>query len=112
MLVHSSEASTRTVTLSYLARGFDWAADYIATVSGDGKTMDLGAWVTLANGNGVGFPAARTQVVAGRVNREERREWSRSMPAAPIFGAVLAARLDQRRAAIASAMARRARHAA
>ena len=71
VLVRSSEASTRTVTLSYLARGFDWAADYIATVSGDGKAMDLGAWVTLANGNGVGFPAARTQVVAGRVNRED-----------------------------------------
>ncbi len=32
--------------------------------------MDLGAWVTLANGNGVGFPEAHTQVVAGRVNRE------------------------------------------
>jgi len=32
--------------------------------------MDLGAWVTLANGNGVGFPSAHTQVVAGRVNRE------------------------------------------
>jgi hypothetical protein len=32
--------------------------------------MDLGAWVTLANGNGVGFPAAHAQVVAGRVNRE------------------------------------------
>ncbi len=61
---------TRTVTLSYLARGFDWAADYVATLSGDGKTMDLGAWVTLANGNGVGFPDAHTQVVAGRVNRE------------------------------------------
>jgi hypothetical protein len=58
------------VTLSYLARGFDWSADYIATVSGDGKAMDLGAWVTLANGNGVGFPGARAQVVAGRVNRE------------------------------------------
>jgi hypothetical protein len=71
VLVHSSEASTRTVTLSYLARDFDWAADYIATVSGDGKVMDLGAWVTLANGNGVGFPAARAQVVAGRVNRED-----------------------------------------
>jgi hypothetical protein len=30
----------------------------------------LGAWVTLANGNGVGFRGAHTQVVAGRVNRE------------------------------------------
>ncbi len=70
VLVRSSAPVTRTVTLSYLARGFDWAADYAATLSGDGKTMDLGAWVTLANGDGVGFPAARTQVVAGRVNRE------------------------------------------
>src|SRR5258707_1552058 len=61
---------TRTVTLSYLARDFDWAADYVATVAADGKTMDLGAWVTLANGNGVGFPGAQLQVVAGRVNRE------------------------------------------
>ncbi len=70
VLVRSAEASTRTVTLSYLARNFDWAADYVATLSSDGKTMDLGAWVTLANGNGVGFPSAHTQVVAGRVNRE------------------------------------------
>ena len=70
VLVRSAEASTRTVTLSYLARNFDWAADYVATLSSDGKSMDLGAWVTLANGNGVGFPSARTQVVAGRVNRE------------------------------------------
>lgn len=70
VLVRSAEASTRTVTLSYLARNFDWAADYVAMLSGDGRTMDLGAWVTLANGNGVGFPSARTQVVAGRVNRE------------------------------------------
>ena len=68
--VRSSGTLTRTVTLSYLARGFDWAADYVATLSADGKSMDLGAWVTLANGNGVGFPAAHTQVVAGRVNHE------------------------------------------
>ncbi|HME38857.1 MAG TPA: hypothetical protein VKG63_07825 [Steroidobacteraceae bacterium] len=70
VLVRSAEPLTRTVTLSYLARDFDWAADYIATVSADGKTMDLGAWVTLANGNAVGFPSARAFVVAGRVNRE------------------------------------------
>jgi hypothetical protein len=68
--VRSALPVTRTVTLSYLARGFDWAADYRATLSADGKTLDLGAWVTLANGNGVGFPSAHAQMVAGRVNRE------------------------------------------
>jgi hypothetical protein len=70
VLVRSPRPTTAMVTLSYLARGFDWAADYVATLSPDGETLDLGAWVTLANGNGVGFPAARTQVVAGRLNHE------------------------------------------
>src|SRR5580692_3127797 len=70
VLVRAAQPVTRTVTLSYLARGFDWAADYTATLSADGKSLDLGAWVTLANGNGVGFPAAHAQVVAGRVNHE------------------------------------------
>jgi hypothetical protein len=70
VLVRSPTPITRAVTLSYLSYDFDWAADYTATLSADGKSMDLGAWVTVGNGNGVGFPAAHTQVVAGRVNRE------------------------------------------
>jgi hypothetical protein len=69
--VRTAAPLTAQVTLSYLARGFDWAADYTATLAADGKHMDLGAWVTLANGNGVGFPQAHTQVVAGGVNREQ-----------------------------------------
>ena len=50
------------------------------------KTIDLGAWVTLANGNGVGFPfSARTQVVAGRLNRA-----SNETPLRTVGGPVLA----------------------
>lgn len=68
-LVSSPEPATVQVKLSYLAHGFDWMATYSATVSPDGKRMDLGAWVTLGNGNGVSFKDAQTQVVAGRLNR-------------------------------------------
>jgi hypothetical protein len=68
VLVRTPAPVTKVVTLSYLARGFDWTASYTATLSSDNSHMDLGAWVTLANSNGVGFPAAHTQVVAGRVN--------------------------------------------
>jgi hypothetical protein len=68
-LIRSPKPFTATVNLSYLAHGFDWTANYVATVSPDGKSMDLGAWVTLANGNGVTFQSAQTQVVAGRLNR-------------------------------------------
>jgi hypothetical protein len=73
VLVRTVRPIARQVTLSYLARGFDWAADYTATLSAGGKTLDLGAWVTLGNANPVGFPEAHTQVVAGRVNHENNQ---------------------------------------
>jgi hypothetical protein len=69
-LVRSPTPLSAQVRLSYLTAGFDWMANYSATVSADGKTFDLGAWVTLANSNGVSFPNAHAQVVAGRLNRE------------------------------------------
>jgi len=68
-LVRTDRPITTTVTLSYLANGFDWAANYVAHINPDGRTLDLIAWITLANGNGVSLPAARTQIVAGRLNR-------------------------------------------
>jgi hypothetical protein len=68
--VDTAEPASAVVTLSYLSENFDWAADYVAHLSPDGKTLALGAWVTLANGNGAGFPAARSQIVAGRVNHD------------------------------------------
>ena len=69
-LIRSPGPATATVRLSYLTRGFDWLANYVATVSPDSSRIDLGAWVTLANSNSVSFPEAQTQVVAGRLNRE------------------------------------------
>jgi hypothetical protein len=82
--VRSPRAVTQAVTLSYLSRGFDWAADYTASLSPDGRRLDLGAWVTLANSNSVGFSSAHTQVIAGRVNREDDIEQSIQV-GAPIF---------------------------
>jgi hypothetical protein len=62
-----------TVTLSYLATGFDWQANYVAELSADGSRMDLFAWLTLANGDETSFARADTQAVAGRLNREYAR---------------------------------------
>jgi hypothetical protein len=69
-LIRSPRRATATVRLSYLTHGFDWLANYVATISADSSTIDLGAWVTLANSNSVSFPQAQAQVVAGRLNRE------------------------------------------
>lgn len=65
----SPVARTVTVTLSYLAGGFDWQADYVATMRPDGKSADLFAWVTIASNDVSSFVDASTQVVAGRLNR-------------------------------------------
>ena len=75
-----AEARRATVTLSYLAAGFDWQADYIAQLSSDGKRMDLFAWLTLANGDETGFERADAKAVAGRLNRADEE---RSEPEAP-----------------------------
>ena len=65
-----TEPVEAVVQLSYLARGFDWAADYVADRTPGTGALDLGAWITLANGNGVSFPDARVQIIAGKLNRE------------------------------------------
>jgi hypothetical protein len=63
-----------TVKLSYLATDFDWQASYVARVAPDGKTLDLFAWLTLANGNDESFPNASTQAVAGTLSRRDEDE--------------------------------------
>ena len=61
---------TATVTLSYLATGFDWQADYVAHVAPDGS-IGLFAWLTLANSDETSFANADTQAVAGRIRRRD-----------------------------------------
>lgn len=67
-----SPAPTRaTLQLSYLAGQFDWQANYVARLAEDGRTLDLFAWLTLANANDESFPAAQVNAIAGQPNREE-----------------------------------------
>jgi len=69
----SPQAYQATVTLSYLAWGFDWQANYVVEMAAGGRSARLFAWVTLANGDVTSFPDAQTSVVAGEVNRERTR---------------------------------------
>jgi hypothetical protein len=71
--VRSAQPAEAEVTLSYLASDFDWQASYVAELSPDGTSMDLFAWLTLANGDVTGFREADTQAVAGRINRQSIR---------------------------------------
>ena len=72
--VRASAPARATVTLSYLASGFDWQANYLGSLSPDGRRLDLFAWLTLASMDDTSFPDADTQAVAGQPNREAR-DW-------------------------------------
>ncbi len=67
----SPEGGTFTVTLTYLAWGFDWQANYVATLADGAGTgdfaMHLTSWLTLVNDNNQSFPDAELMAVAGKL---------------------------------------------
>lgn len=67
----SGAAGPATAELSYLTGGLGWAADYVAELSADEKTLDLNGWVTLTNQSGTDYRDAKLQLVAGDVHRVE-----------------------------------------
>ncbi|MCL6730819.1 DUF4139 domain-containing protein [Sphingomonas hankyongi] len=80
--VRSPRAIERQVTLSYITNNFDWQADYVAELSNNGDSISLFGWLTMANGDSTGLENARTQAVAGKLNRQ--RVWVDPGQAKPI----------------------------
>jgi hypothetical protein len=75
VLATSTKAMRVKITLSYMAEGFDWQANYLTTVRSlkrNVASVDLMAWVTLINGGAQSFERAQTVVIAGAPNRVER----------------------------------------
>ncbi|MCK0128078.1 hypothetical protein [Erythrobacter sp. F6033] len=78
---------TYEVTLTYLAWGFDWQADYIATFKntpgrGDEFEMSLLSWLSLVNDNGQSFENTQLLVIAGTLNIESDFEGLADPPVA------------------------------
>jgi len=69
--MHSGAARAQKLELTYLTAGLGWQADYVANLAPDGKTLDLGGWVTLTNQSGAAYPSATLQLVAGEVHRAQ-----------------------------------------
>ncbi len=74
----SPEGGAYDVTLTYLAWGFDWQANYVGTLldqpagksAGEEFPLHLLSWLTLVNDNGQSFDKAKLQIVAGKLNVE------------------------------------------
>ena len=78
----SAEPIEAEIQLSYLAQGFDWATSYVAVLDPAQERLTLTAWITFANANSVSFPDAPTQIIAGKVRRNDSPALSRAMLAA------------------------------
>ncbi len=83
VMTNSDKAVTATLTLTYMAAGFDWQANYVTQLSKDesaapdsvGKTkVEMFAWMTLANGGNQSFLNANTMAIAGTPNRADNAE--------------------------------------
>jgi len=70
----SAEAKRATISLSYLAWGFDWQTNYVVRLNPDTGKADVLAWVTLASSDPTSFTNAAAAVVGGKVNRESTQE--------------------------------------
>lgn len=69
---NSPRGGIYTVTLTYLASGFDWQAHYVASLKERGARgevkLGLLSWLTLLNDNGQSFKDAELMAVAGKLN--------------------------------------------
>jgi hypothetical protein len=94
----SDKAGPTPVALSYLTHGLSWAADYVASLSPDEKTVDLNGWVTLTNQSGVTYKDAKLQLVAGQVNQVQQAMQRDVVMPAPMMAASAAPKMVEEQA--------------
>ncbi len=70
----AGDAGAHTVQVSYLAHGFTWSSDYVASLNERSDRMRLSGWATLTNFTGTAFEQAQVQMVAGKLNILSKQE--------------------------------------
>src|SRR6185503_11002186 len=63
--VDSAKAGRRDATLTYLTRGLDWRADYVAVFDEKAGRLDFQGWITLINTTSTTFADVKADLVAG-----------------------------------------------
>ena len=67
--IAAEQAATHRARISYQTAGITWWADYNVTYVERGARCSVGAWVSILNQSGAGYPDARLKLVAGDVHR-------------------------------------------
>jgi len=67
----AEDSRAQDLTLTYLARGIGWQADYDLVLAKQGAEAKLSAWATIRNDTGEGLGKANVELVAGTVRSLE-----------------------------------------
>jgi hypothetical protein len=82
--VDAGKAGAHRTRVSYQTSGITWWADYNLTFAegadANSCKLDIGAWVSILNQSGAGYPDAKIKLVAGDVHRADSLQ-----PAAPMM---------------------------
>jgi hypothetical protein len=74
-MLDSPARGSQETRISYETRGMTWWTDYnIIYDESEGCSMDLSAWVSIINQSGASFDNAKLKLIAGDVNRAERKQ--------------------------------------
>ena len=68
--VNARQAGSIDAKWHYLTRGLSWAADYVAILSEDEKSIDLTGYASIQNNSGTSFKKAKLRLVSGQVTSE------------------------------------------
>lgn len=87
--IFSTRAGRHLAQVTYQTDRLTWRADYNVTVNDNESACDIGAWVTILNQSGAGYPDAKLKLVAGDVQRilpPQQQYQFRMREAAQAFG--------------------------
>ena len=68
-LVNASRDGNQDAQVTYLTKGINWKANYVAVIDANDAAMDLNGWVTIDNQSGATYTDARLKLVAGDVRQ-------------------------------------------
>jgi len=72
-LIESGIEGRRDCEVSYLTKGLNWHAEYVAVVDQRDENLELSGWVSLDNNSGATYENAKLKLIAGEIHLVEAR---------------------------------------